>query len=143
MATQPSSPADAPRRRSVGCEERSASARAVTPSGPELVEQGQDPDARRLPDPTAYGAHQAGGLDDELAALLLEVAGHRGQDTEDAAMDPPGRDDGTMTRMPTYIAFLRAINVGKRTFRKEAIVRRARPQGAPTSSPTSTPATSG
>jgi uncharacterized protein (DUF1697 family) len=37
-------------------------------------------------------------------------------------MDPPGaqRQDG---RMPTYIAFLRAVNVGKRMFAKADIVR--------------------
>jgi uncharacterized protein (DUF1697 family) len=34
-----------------------------------------------------------------------------------------GRYDGQDDRMPTYIAFLRAINVGKRMFAKDAIVR--------------------
>ncbi len=50
-----------------------------------LVEQGQDPDAGRLPYPTAYGAHEAGGLHHELAALLLQVGGHAGRISVSAA----------------------------------------------------------
>ena len=75
-----------------------------------LLEQGQDPDARGIADAPAYGADQAGGLHHELAALLLEVTGH------------PGSLAGQDVGMPTYIAFLRAINIGKRTFTRDAIV---------------------
>ena len=49
------------------------------PERPALLEQRQHPDAGRVPDAAAYGAHQASGLHHELTALLLEVAGHAGR----------------------------------------------------------------
>src|SRR3954452_22214825 len=42
----------------------------------DLVDEGHDTQSRRLADPAAYGAHEAGGVHDELAALLLEVGRH-------------------------------------------------------------------
>ena len=90
------------------------------PERPQLVEQRQDPDAGRLPDPTAYGAHQAGGLDDELAALLLEVAGHAGRIPRTPMDRPPS--DGTMTPCRRTSRSCGRSTVGKRKFSKEAIV---------------------
>ena len=49
------------------------------PERPALLEQRQHPDAGRVPDAAAYGAHQASRLHHELTALLLEVAGHAGR----------------------------------------------------------------
>ena len=120
-ATRPCSSSWRTAPETVGCEERSSVGQRGHALRAELVEQGQDPDAGRVPDPAAYGAHQPRGVHDELAALLLEVGRHLAQDTE--TVDGPTRvGTAGWQRVPTYIAFLRAINVGKRMFAKGAIV---------------------
>src|SRR5262249_51141954 len=84
----------------------------------QLVEERQDANTRGVPEAASYGAHEAGGVHDELRALLLKGGRHPGR-IQRPSVRGVRHDHG----MPTYIAFLRAINIGKRQFAKAAIIK--------------------